>query len=493
MVPWQMLEWIIGGESASNRFTKNGGDYWNGGRVLRYLRDGTSLGHGGRGPVLKWNPYIRKERCRTVAESGLHPAAKRAIRRDLEADITKTPERVYILTGEPMHKRHPEKVRGRWESVLADQSENARSETTRRVLKHMNGVPPRTQTKVVQHIPAAIEQVKARPYDVELDPYRWSYEVRQDRVERIQGIQRRFHLSVLQNIGLQHKQYYQLSSLGFTDRIFPANKSVLYLPSDVRAILCQDYYNIDLQSAHLNIAAWLWGAEEARKMLRVEGYKVWDDLMEHYGPLIREAYGHPEPSPQLRSVIKGYLKIALYSVVFGMPDPSVKAKLTENLCDLLPSDSNRHLTPGKHFARHPLIRSLLDARGRQAARVVADGGMFAADGGWIDIAPRVEIAMEEGRPNPMEAAAAKVLGTVAQSYEMELMGVLVDYEQKRKTEKKYNRFKIAFWLHDGAYVAYPESRNLAPRMKDLDQLLQQKADELGVLARFDYEKISPEL
>jgi hypothetical protein len=484
MVPWQMLEWVIG-----EPFTTHGGEYWNGERVLHHLRRNTSLGHAGPEPVLTWKEYEPRERCRAIICDGVHPAAKRAIEQDLSADVSRAPERVYVVIGEQMHSRHPEKAREKWEALLADEPDNARADTTRQVLRHMNGMHPRTQAKVKNHIPEAIERVKTRPYDVELSPFRLSYDVRDDQVERIQGIQRRFDLSVLQAIGLQHKQFYQTSSRGYTDRIFPANKSVLYLPSDVREILCQDYFNVDLKSAHLNIAAWLWEAESAQALLQESSYSVWDHLMEHYGPLIRERYGDPTPPTELRKVLKGCFKIALYSVVFGMPETNVKAKLTENLSDWLPCDSSQRPSPGNHFGQHPLIRSLLDARDRQAEHVISNEGMETADGGWIPIGPRVDLALEEGRPSPLKAAAAKVLGTVAQSYEMELMSVLVDYEQEREARTARNYFKIAFWLHDGAYV---QARSISARMKDLDERLQRKADELGVLARFDYESIDPE-
>jgi hypothetical protein len=476
LVPRHMLEWII-----DEPFTEHGGVYWNGGRVLEYLHDETTLGPKGAGPAIEWNDYKANVRCRTIETIGLHPEALKAI--DEEDDLT-DPDRVYVRTGKPLHENHGYKVRAKWEEWLDGEAKQAPSETAARVLRHMNGQSSKTVSKIVDRVPEAIHRVEQRPYEVDLTwDRRMHYQAKRDRAERIRGYQRRFDRSVLKSIAHQHKPYYQFSPNGRTDRIFSANHSALILPSDVRKVLCQDYHEVDLKSAHLMIAAWLWGADRAKAKLRRGDYSVWDDLEEHFGPLIAERYGAPDALPKSEwSNFKGALKGALYSVVFGMNEANVKGKLTRELKPLLGEQA------GDHFARHELIRDLLDAREEQFIQIQRQEGMKAAGGRWIDLRSRIKVARRQGCSNVMEAGAAKVLGTVAQSYEMELMSVLVDYEQEREARDGRNYFKVAFWLHDGAYV---QARSIGARMKDLDERLEQKAEDLGVHARFEHEPIEP--
>jgi hypothetical protein len=125
---------------------------------------------------------------------------------------------------------------------------------------------------------------------------------------------------------------------------------------------------------------------------------------------------------------------------------------------------------GDYFGRHDLMRSLFDARKEQLEQIRRTGGMRAADGRWVNLNP--------SHNNP----AASVLATVAQSYEQALMRVLVEYEQETTS-----RFRVCLWLHDGAYV---QMRSRRARMKDLRRRLEQRAEELGVIAHFDHDEVT---
>ena len=284
LVPWQMLEWIIG-----ERFVTNGGDWPGGGRtVLEWLHDATSLGPKGAGPAIEWNDYKANVRCRTIETIGLHPEALKAINEDDPTD----PDRVYVRTGKPLHENHGYKVRTKWEERLDGEAKQAPSETAARVLRHMNGVSSKTVSKIVGRVPEALRRVEQRPYEVDLTwDRRMHYQAKVDRVEQIRGYQRRFDRLVVKSIAHQHKPFYRFSPNGRTDRIFSANHSALILPSDVRKVLCQDYHEIDLKSAHLMIAAGLWGADRAKAKLHRGDYSVWEDLFRHFGPLIEQCSG----------------------------------------------------------------------------------------------------------------------------------------------------------------------------------------------------------
>ena len=59
---------------------------------------------------------------------------------------------------------------------------------------------------------------------------------------------------------------------------------------------------------------------------------------------------------------------------------------------------------------------------------------------------------------------------------------------EREREKSRNRFRVALWLHDGAYVTM---RSPSARMDDLEDRLEKKAGRLGVIARFDCDPVTP--
>jgi hypothetical protein len=321
------------------------------------------------------------------------------------------------------------------------------------IFDHMNGISSRRLSKITDRIPEAMSRVAQRSYG--------STEA-QSRVQRI------YYLSVLRSIGAQHKPFYRFSKSGRNDRLFGWNRSALDLPSDVRRVLFDGYHNIDLKSAHLCIAASLWGADLARERLKDPEYSVWDDLMQHYAPIIQDATGDSEPSQSLYDAVKGCLKPAVYKVVFGMAEPWVKYTLTKDLRSVL--DYEGEPSPGAHFVRHDLVRSLFDARDEEMRRIVRNGGMRAAGGRFV--------RLNENDKNP----APSVLSHVANSYEQALMRVLVEYEQETD-----HRFRLCLWLHDGAYC---QMRRPRARMKDLRRRLDERADELGVIAHFDHDEVT---
>jgi hypothetical protein len=443
LIPWQMLEWVAGKKFATRGVIST----WNGAKILRYLRDETTL------DGLEVASYVPKERCRTIINDGIHPSVVAAIERDLQTPPSELTDRLYVVSGKPMRAQHGHHTRQAWERQLPEARQRAPSETARMIFDHMNGISPRRLSKITDRIPEAMDRVMRRPY---------SSTVAETNVQRM------YYLQVLRNINAQHKPFYRFSANGRTDRIFGWNRSALDLPSDVRRVLFDGYHNIDLKSAHLCIAASLWGAELAERRLRDPEYSVWDDLMQHYTPIIQDATGDSEPSQSLYSAVKGCLKPAVYSTVYGMPEPNVKGKLTERMRDVLGEDAGSDA--GDYFGRHDLMRSLFDARKEQLEQIQRTGGMRAADGRWINLNP--------SHNNP----AASVLATVAQSYEQALMRVLVEYEQETTS-----RFRVCLWLHDGAYV---QMRSRRARMKDLRRRLEQRADELGVIAHFDHDVVT---
>jgi hypothetical protein len=308
--------------------------------------------------------------------------------------------------------------------------------------------------------------------------------------------QRRKYFLALSAIEDQHHPFYGFSSSGRTDRVFGFNRGVLDLPKEVRAILCQDMVEVDLKSAHLLIAAWLWDAGGAMEKLADDDYSIWDDLMQHYEKLF-EANGHevPEKGDRLYKTVKAALKVAVYSAVYGKHAPSIQGKVTKDLSDILGDEA------GAHFRGHPVIAELLEKRDEKLAEwdeLVEENGSHTFTGPTgIEITIDVTIEENKGRDESEKGVDARsAMATLAQSYEQAAMQVILEMERDRERDQSRNRFKVALWLHDGAYVRLRSKR---ARRKDLNRRLRERCEELADFAGkdacmpafFEFEEIQP--
>jgi hypothetical protein len=168
------------------------------------------------------------------------------------------------------------------------------------------------------------------------------------------------------------------------------------------------------------------------------------------------------------------VKPALYSSVYYKPAANVKADLTRAVPSFIPTLDT---TPGKHFGRHPLIQQLLGARDAYAATIERKG--YAEH-------PLSGRKIHVGARHGVDVASA--LSTVAQAYEQALMEPLVEMEQERQARSARNYFRVALWLHDGAYV---KMRRPDKRMKELNERLERRRKRLGgVPAFYDCTKIT---
>ena len=71
-------------------------------------------------------------------------------------------------------------------------------------------------------------------------------------------------------------------------RVFATGYSIENIHAGLRAILCQDWHECDLASAHLAICAALWDVAPVRSFLDV-GCSIWKTLTEDYArPLTPE-------------------------------------------------------------------------------------------------------------------------------------------------------------------------------------------------------------
>ena len=417
---------------------------------------------------LEIEPHIPNRRCRLVRRDGLPGALWKMVRMDLRRHPSTHEDRVYVLSGDSFSKDAPTALRKEIREELDDVRHEAPSLRAQYAFERLNfGRPPNLFARVQDHLGAAYRHVERM--DIGASPKKesgmsineWHMKKR-----KLEERQRREYRKILCAIAHQHKPFYEFSSKGRTDRLFAYNRSALELPKEVRRILFQDFWEIDLKSAHLLIAAWLWDARDILDVLTDEEYSIWDDLMQHYAPLFEDnGYDVPVAGGPLYGTVKSALKVALYSTVYGMAAPSVQAGVTRRLSDILGE------TAGAHFREHPVIERLL-ARRDEKLRGLGPGTVLHGPTGI-----RAEVTAPLGSDDGTDARSA--MATIAQSYEQECMYTLLELEEEREREKSRNHFKVALWLHDGAYVRL---RSPEARMDDLHDRLDRRRNELAAFA-----------
>lgn len=419
-------------------------------------------------------PHIPNRRCRLIKEDGLPEELKRVVEEDVSTPPSDYDDRVYLLSGAPYT---PKKVTERREEVqegLRDERHKAPSVGAQKTFEMLNfgcgeGLRSgRLFSKMEDHLDMAFEYVRRMSIDPDTSKKEEeTWEDWRDRKRKQQADERDKYFDALSAIADQHQPFYTFSKTGRTDRLFAYNRGVLDLPSEVRKILCQDFLEVDLRSAHLLIAAWLWDADEALDKLRRENYSIWNDLMEHYEPLFN-ANGHkvPEPGEDLYKTVKAALKRAVYSTVYGMHAPSIQAQVTKNLKDILGPEA------GEHWRGHPIMAELLKKRDKKLREMEVGDVLHGPTG--------IRIEIEQGLDENGDGVDPKsAMATLAQSYEQAAMQVILELERERQQAESYSYFRVALWLHDGAYVSLRSKR---ARRKDLNARLRERCKELAVFA-----------
>ena len=419
----------------------------------------------------RWLEEIPNRRCRLIANDGLPAGLWQAVRDDLATDPSEYDRRVYVLSGERYDRESVAQDRQAIRDALQDVRPHAPSIGAQKTWELLNDRPPNLFSKLSSRVGEAIAYVEQM--DIDVSPSKGAEEDWEDwRAKRwkMERQQRGEYLRVLRAIADQHQPFYKFSEAGRTDRVFSYNKSALNLPKSVRKILCQDFVEVDLKSAHLLIAAWLWDAGAALETLTDPDYSIWDDLMAHCAPLFEEqGLEVPEKGEALYAAVKGAMKVAVYSTVYGMPAPSIQAKLTKSLKGILGPDV------GAHTRSHPIIETLLEKRDEKLAEMEVGDVLHGPTG--------VRIKIEQPMSSDGDGVDAKsAMATLAQSYEQACMQVILEMERDREDSETRNHFKVALWLHDGCYVKMP---SLRARTKGLNARLRERCKELADFAGKD--------
>jgi hypothetical protein len=286
-------------------------------------------------------------------------------------------------------------------------------------------------------------------------------------VERIEddpdGNKRAIALNTLLQIQKFPKPVYGPSIKDATDRIFTLGSSYLGLKGCVRKALLRGWYNFDLQSAQLAIAARLWDIPVVQEFLD-SGEKIWVSLMNHLGidPGIKSS------DPEMYEQIKKPLKNALYQCIFGMPVNGVRYKWYDDH----PAIYRRVPGISTKFFTHHVVRALLDARERTIQSIRQRGGAMTCFGKKLRV--KQISASKDNVPS--------IMAQQAQAVELQLLLPVIDLVQESKKE-----VQILLWLHDGFVAQIKDKRRTAYWTKQLQDCVGVCALELGVMTALECE------
>lgn len=457
LIDRQALAWIWGSPLNAKR-KKHGGV--SGRDVLDYIK--------ARLPEFKWKKYVPTRACRQIVCDGLPTVLYRVVQQDLCRPANELEDRVYLVSGKKYRREETVAMRQKHYEAAMQMLEDAPSDVCRWIAERMNNDPsgsPRPSnifTKMTRCIDKAIAYVLTM--DITIEPTQQNFTPAQKR--RMAEEVRQHYLSVLRAIQDQPQPFYGPSSKGRTDRIFAVNPSILELPSSVRRLLCDGLFiEVDLKSAHLGICASLWGCSRVAAFLAGTGEfqsavrgDIWKEVAAHFGL-----------SPDELVQAKPAFKEALYSIVYGMEEASVKGQLTRTLHALLGHKMGKRPV-GQHFCDHWIIRELLEARERELAFIHGRGHGFAADG------RRINVDLAHGIDE------RSVMSTIAQSYEAELMKPILEYEVEHYHQQtragKDTDWRVALWQHDGCSLHF--TRKQRTHMKELEHRVAERAAYFGI-------------
>lgn len=201
-----------------------------------------------------------------------------------------------------------------------------------------------------------------------------------------------------------------LGPVARSERLYSVQPSLATVRKDVRRVLTRGWYEYDLRSAQLAIAAKLWNIPVLAKVLR--GKKsIWDTICDKLGVSV--------------ATHKDGIKTAMYALLFGAGKPRIKDELETR---------TGHAGLYDGFAKLSVIEALLEARDRHLTELVTTGHGTTVFGTTLYVKDR--------------DAARSVMAQQAQAAEVAL--ILPIYRLARTTDK----FKAVLYQFDGVTIQY---------------------------------------
>lgn len=422
-------------------------------------------------PDFKYNPEDRhKGKCRTVKTLGVPKDFEEVYLEELCRAKTEFRSLVDLVSGAPVFKGTL--------SVLRRQRKDALSgyriptgfnqpEEQRLLIEYLHSLPSNTLSSAVSTgYPDACRALCEEFHsDVEAGTVpNFSAKVQLDYIARFP------------------QPFYGPSGMGKTVRIFPRDYSIAGIGKNSRRLLTKGWYEFDLRAAHLAIVAQDWGLGETRSFLGHEN--IWSALMSDIGFPLMAKYEE----------VKGILKTATYSLVYGSSLGNISSKLGEDLREIGYEDS-KHVDL---FGAHPIVREI--SRGITEQREKARGL------GYIEDFYGTRYGLD-GEASDFGKQFRSTLSTRAQSRELQLLFPAVELavesreravaekERVKAEGRKGSRpedFRIMCWQHDGFTVAFRDnesSRDLKPLIRKIQGVVDERAKEFDIPTRLEVLRI----
>lgn len=266
--------------------------------------------------------------------------------------------------------------------------------------------------------------------------------------------------SILTKIIDTPKPIYMTSRNGRTDRIFDIS-GYMGLKRDVRKQLLSGCVDYDLKSCQLAICAYTWNVPVVIEFIE-EGKCIWSSMLEYLGhdPDMKNN------DPILFKAMKDPLKINLYQSLYGMKEAALRYYLLTQTEILWKRRAGRKPT---ELMEHPIIKSLLEARGDQMKKIEEEGYAYTCFG------RRIEIGNDE---DMIKSALAQQ----AQAIELNLLLPVIDVAQQSN-----NELQILLWCHDGFVAHVNHKKNIKTWNKRLNEAVKRRAEELRIKIELESE------
>lgn len=377
-------------------------------------------------PGLTWSNYSQSKYCRRVLTDGLNANLKAVVAHDLSSPITGKSGRVYAQSGSKYSAAKQKNFRHALEQEARAHAARSPASTCTYLLQRLNDSglrPVNGYTNLLKNISAAHNVVN-------------SYQPSRSSLSPIQTNSYRDYLRrLLRQIEDMPIPFYQPSQRGRTDRVFGLNPSILSLPSSVRLALTkpEKWVELDLTSAHLAIGSTLWQIPSIASLLH-SGRSIWHEFVVQLGcPILN---GNDD--------LKGALKKATYSAMYGMSERNIKANFTRAM------NQGGFQLSGKDLMATKIMTDLMASRSAAFSLLKQKGSMNTPTG--------IRAVLGTGRNE------GSVWSTVVNSYEAVMMKKILEYEEKEiKAARLGGRqpdFRIMLWQHDGCSIRFSKGKRL---------------------------------
>lgn len=377
-------------------------------------------------PDFEWTDYKEREKARTVKNYGIPDKAYKILHQHLDEEPEVWLETGTKLTNTRVVADDYERMIG-FANTLADIYEI--SPQAKNILDYHNSLPRQMFTSAVRRNLTSAERAVLALQDNES-----VYTPTRETLKRVVAYSKPV-----------------LVPKSSTDRLFGQIPDLTRIKSSVRKALTKGWWEADLKSAQLAIAAKVWDIPQIQTFL-AEGGSIWANLMIGFD-------GDKDS-------VKAACKTALYSILYGGGEKNVRAALEEDLVGTgFDADT---------FLQNPLIIALISRQKEVMDEIMLDPKDHTKKG--VPINPLDQTAIT-GKPHERMAL-------LAQAYELLLI------HEMYLVQKKYsNVFTISLYQFDGVSINWIRPERRDAMIKKLNKAVAAKAKELGIHTALEWEEI----